>query len=350
MAETLETPSILLDAWDAYGSRDAIVKTDEVSADVSTNQVYRMQFESRHDVISKISGYGSYVHFRQDHYRIHEWIHRLRGTRYASFLAKVLLKDDTVFTYRDGDRWVVFYEKTEFYDFLPPKLTDEDIDSLGREVGLFHRACAEVTDRVRPTWQTVGSDVATLYDVLGNKEWRREHHFGDRAQDFLRAHCDAFLHNSDALGYHEWLKIPILIDWNIGNFSVGYDHTGFKFFSRWDYDWFRIEPRMLDFYFCARVVREEGDQNTFSYRPDPLLEPRFIRFLRAYHEVHRLTRDEVLFLKEAYRFFILNYVIRVGEHFFRPEICERLQTEAIDEYLPALEPVDLEPLCEALGL
>ena len=79
------------------------------------------------------------------------------------------------------------------------------------------------------------------------------------ATSFVRAHCDAFLGNADDLGYHEWTKVPVLIDWNIGNFSVGMDGEGFKFFSRWDYDWFRIEPRMLDFYFWPdRVILGGG--------------------------------------------------------------------------------------------
>src|SRR5690606_40376851 len=68
----------------------------------------------------------------------------------------------------------------------------------------------------------------------------------------------------------------------------------------------------------ARVVRNDGDQTFFSYRVDPFFEPSFGLFLRQYHRVNPLEETEVLFLKEAYRFFILNYVVRSGEHFFRP--------------------------------
>ncbi len=350
MPELVEptVPEILRSAWEAYGQRSEVVGITELSAKVSTNVVYKLSLSDDREVVAKISRYGSYVHFRQDHYRIHEWIHRLRGTRYASFLAPVLLKDDTVFTYREGDAWVAFYKKHEFYDFLPKVLTDADIDAFADEMALFHRACADVATRVHPTWQTLGSDVATLYDMLGSEQWLSQHQFGPHEREFLRAHCDAFLHNADELGYHEWQKIPVLIDWNIGNFSVGLEDDGFKFFSRWDYDWFRIEPRLLDLYFCARVVRAEGDQTAFSYTVDPFFEPRFVRFLRAYHQVYRLSEGEILFLKEAYRFFILNYVIRIGEHFFRPEICRRLQREAIDTYLPELEQTDFAPLAAAV--
>ena len=341
-------PPIVTAAWDAYGDRRDVIEVREVSANVSTNSVYLLVLEDEHNVIAKRSGYGSYVHFRQDHYRIHEWIHRLRGTRYANFLAPVLLKNGEVFTYREHDEWVVFYGQQPFYDFLPKRLDDTQVESFGEEMGLFHRACLEISDRVRPTWQSLGADVASLHDAIGSAEWRRERGFQKSAMSFVRAHCDAFLGNADDMGYHEWTKIPVLIDWNIGNFSVGMDGEGFKFFSRWDYDWFRIEPRMLDFYFCARVVRAEGDQTAFSYTADPFFEERFMAFLRAYHSVHPLTKEELLFLKEAYRFFILNYVLRVGEHFFRSDICTHLQHEAIEQYLPQLELLDFEPLLDVL--
>ena len=341
-------PPIVTAAWDAYGDRRDIIEVREVSANVSTNSVYLLVLEGEHNVIAKRSGYGSYVHFRQDHYRIHEWIHRLRGTRYANFLAPVLLKNGEVFTYREHDEWVVFYGQQPFYDFLPKQLDDTQVESFGEEMGLFHRACLEISDRVRPTWQSLGADVASLHDAIGSAEWRRERGFQKSATSFVRAHCDAFLGNADDMGYHEWTKIPVLIDWNIGNFSVGMDGEGFKFFSRWDYDWFRIEPRMLDLYFCARVVRAEGDQTAFSYTADPFFEERFMAFLRAYHAVHPLTKEELLFLKESYRFFILNYVLRVGEHFFRSDICTHLQHEAIEQYLPQLELLDFEPLLDVL--
>lgn len=341
-------PPIVTAAWDAYGDRREVLEIRELSANVSTNSVHLLMLDDGRAVVAKRSSYGSYVHFRQDHIRIHEWIHRLRGTRHASFLAEILTKNEEVFTYREKDEWVVFYGQQPFYDFLPKVLTDEQIEAFGEEMGLFHRSCFGISNRVRPTWQSLGADAASLHDAIGSSQWRRERGFSDTVTGFVRAHCDAFLANADALGYHEWNKIPVLIDWNIGNFSVGMDADGFKLFSRWDYDWFRIEPRMLDLYFCARVVREEGDQATFSYTVDPLFEPRFQKFLHAYHEVHRLTKEELLFLKEAYRFFVLNYVLRVGEHFFRPEICRRLQHEAVEDYLPNLELADFEPLLEVL--
>ena len=335
-------------AWVTLGQHRTVKDVKETSASVSTNRVYQLTLDDGHQVIAKVSSYGSYVHFRQDHTLINEWIRLFRRTRYRSLLAGVLTKDDKVFTYREGNCWAVFYEKVPFYDFLPPRLTDPQVISLGKEMARLHLASAKAAQELPPTWKSVGSDVATLFDFLGSKSWRAEREFPDEFEGVLRDQCEEFLSNSASLGYHTMQRMPVLIDWNIGNFSVGFDGGGFKLFSRWDYDWFRIEPRVLDFYFCARVSRDDGDQSVFSYLTSPLSEARFLAFLRAYHQVYPLEANDILMLKEAYRFFILNYVIRSGEHFFRPSICRRLFQEATDTYLPSLDRLDLRPLADKL--
>ena len=100
----------------------------------------------------------------------------------------------------------------------------------------------------------------------------------------------------------------MLIDWNLGNFSVDYHGDRFRLYSRWDYDWFRMDPRTLDFYFLSRVSSRTGDRTVFTYGPHTFVEPRFQLFLNAYHRVYPLRPNEVVFLREVYRFFILNYV------------------------------------------
>jgi hypothetical protein len=71
-------------------------------------------------------------------------------------------------------------------------------------------------------------------------------------------------------------------------------------------------------------------------------------FLVAYHRVFPLRPAEVLFIREAYRFFILNYVIRQGFSFFQPDLADRLRREAVLSYLPAAEQLDLRPLVDLL--
>lgn len=341
--------ALLHAAWDAYGEGDPIRGVLETSAGVSTNRVYRLELGSGSSVFAKLSSYGSFAHFRQDHVRVHQWSEQLAGTRYARFLAPVLLKGGRVFTYVGEGAWVVFYGEAERRGVLPRVLSERQIENLGAEVALFHRTCAGSAEQLDPTWQAMGADMATLYDRTKSAAAWAARGYAPEHASLVRQHCDLFFERAEALGYHRMPKLPVLTDWNRGNFSVAYDETGFRLFSRWDYDWFRIEPRTLDFYFFSRVVREEGDQTVFSYTVSPLLEPRFRRFVRAYHAVYPLTERELAFAGEAYRFFLLNYVIRTGQHFFAPQFFERLARETLTRYLSELEQTDFSPLLACLA-
>jgi Ser/Thr protein kinase RdoA (MazF antagonist) len=343
-----EVPDILFAAWEEFGDARTLSAVVEISATVSTNRVYRLVLSDAKELIAKVSSYGAFVHFREDHQRINQWARLLRYSRYRNFLAHVVERDGKVFTFKDGHRWVAFYQKVPFYDLLPRVLSPAEVAAFGRELALFHRASRWAGQHIAPTAKTVGSDIANLYDSLDNAEWCRVRGVTASVQKLLASHCDAFLDALEAVAFHAWPKLPILIDWNTGNFSVGYEGDGFKLFSRWDYDWFRIEPRVFDFYFASRVVRGSGDQTVFSYTTGPLLEQRFVAFLKAYHAILPLSEQEILFLAEAYRFFILNYVVRSGVHFFRPSIWQRLLTEALTEYLPSLASLDLRPLVDEL--
>jgi len=358
---SIEVPQIVRDAWEAYGDERSVVATEELSPHVSTNRVYRLVLSDQKRVIAKLSSYGSYVHFRQDHQLVDQWISLLRGGRFETLLARVLRQEERVFLHRgsvemqgpDGkpskaDAWVVFYREAPTRSMLSRVLTDPEIVSLARELAEFHRECDQIRGELRPTWKSLGSDVANLYDALASESWRREHNIYAGFEKLLRAQCDTFLDEAERLGYHRMHRIPVLIDWNLGNFSVTPTKPGFRLFSRWDYDWFRVEPRVLDFYFCSRVVGQVGDRTEFSYLVDPLFEQRFQLFLRTYHRIFPLTETELSFVKESYRFFILNYVIRLGEHFFSPSIWPRLVKEALDVYLPSLETRDFRQLLPAL--
>jgi hypothetical protein len=161
----------------------------------------------------------------------------------------------------------------------------------------------------------------------------------------LWKHTHRFLERLVEVGYDEWPKIPILIDWNLGNFSVETLADGrFRLYSRWDYDWFRIEPRLLDFYFLSRVSSSTGDRTRFTYGPHTLVEPSFLAFLDAYRSVFPMSDDEVAFLPEVYRFFILNYVVREGARFFRRDLCTQFRRDAVRTHLPALDVLDTSPL------
>ena len=335
-------------ALSAYAASRGIAAIEDCSNQVSTNVVYRVVFEDGGECFAKVSSYGSYVHFRQDHHQIDHWNSLMSGGRFAGFLAPVLADASGVFTHRRGGVWVALYAKAPFYDFLPKVLSDEQVDAFGRELAAFHLESLRVQPRMETSWKSVGSDIAILYDSLSAHDFIERCKLSPGDCALLEAHCERFLEQTRHLAYGRLPRIPVLQDWNITNFSVGLTDRGFRFFSRWDYDWFRLDSRVFDFYFAARVVRAEGDQDHFTYDAAPLLEPRFLRFLRAYHSVAPLTEAELRFVPEAYRFFLLNYVIRVGEHFFRPELCERLQREVVSEHLPALDVLDFSPLLDVL--
>ena len=343
------TPNIVSEGWLAYGDKRQLARVDEISAAVSTNRVYRLHLDDGTRVVAKVSSYGSYAHFRQDHQRIAHWTRLLRGSRFDDFLAPVLCRGDEPFLYREGPSWMALYAEVPSRQRLPRVLSEQEITSLGRELASFHAACTALAGDLSPTWKTLGSDIAQLREQLEHPWWCEARGIGNVSAEFLREHCDAFLLNADDFGYHNWTRIPLLVDWNTGNFSIDARPDGFRFFTRWDYDWFRIEPRTLDFYFMSRVVSEIGDRTEFTYGSGPLLEPRFRHFLAAYHEVNPLRPDELVFMKEAYRFFLLNYVVREGEHFFRPEVCETLRRDVIERHLPELAEADFSPLMDVIA-
>ena len=44
-----------------------------------------------------------------------------------------------------------------------------------------------------------------------------------------------------------------------------------------------------------------------------------------------------MMLKEMYRFFILNYVIKDGDRFFHSNLAKRLSKESFDTYIPNID-------------
>ena len=342
-------PETIRMAVAALGLEEQLVSSHNVSMLVSTNRVYRLEFSDGNELFAKLSSYGSFVHFREDHQLIHQWRMHLHGTPYENFLAAVLTHAGRPFTFRNGTEWVALYHKVPFYDFLQKRLSMDEVVAFGREMASFHLESARVAQYMDGSWKSMGSDVARLYDLLQTPDFAVSHGLSAEDCEVLKTQCDRFLEVAGELGYHRMQRIPVLVDWNTSNFSVGLDKRGFKFFSRWDYDWFRLEPRVLDFYFCARVVRDEGDCTVFTYNAEPLFEDRFKLFLAAYHQVFPLTRQDLLFLPEAYRFFLLNYLVRVGDHFFRPELRQRLTDEAVQVHLPRIDSLDFKPLLDVLS-
>ena len=346
----------LRQAWSDYGDPRAIVSVVEVSAKVSTNRVYRLHLDDGGSVVAKVSSYGSYFLFREDHDRIHRTRDLLQSTKWAGLLADVLTertppargRAPKVYTYYNGELWTAFYEDVPQGHSLPRILSETQVADLGEEMALLHRDCTDVSRRIPLSSKSIKSDAIHLLDLLSDKHSSLKFHYDAAQKQYLRGQCHEFLEQLDRFGYDDFARIPVLIDWNLGNFSVSVAKQHVRLFSRWDYDWFRMEPRLLDFYFLSRVSSRTGDKTRFTYASHTLLEPRFRTFLHAYHREFPLGERDVLFLAEAYRFFLLNYVVREGRHFFRHDIWRHLLHDVVDVHLPSLDDLDLRPLVDDL--
>ena len=339
---------IVATAWQDYDSSRSMQRIEDISALVSTNHVFRVRLENNDFVIAKVSYFGRYENFVEDHSLINVLANNLPAP-FDNFLSRSLLKKGELYTYRHEadtlDVWVVFYNPISVDRMLPKQLGSRQIDALGRQLAQFHRACTNLKNTL-PDWsKTLRRDMEDLSAWLKGPDGKAKHL--DNIYS-IEKQMSFFEENTEALDAHSWFSIPVFLDWNIGNFSVTQD---VQFFSRWDYDWFRMSSRVFDFYFFSRVCSSLGDRSVFSYGPDTMLEKGFIRFLSAYNEVYPLSREELEFLPEAYRFFILNYVIRHGRYFFQEIYATKLEREAFTHYFPRLEEISMvDKICDFLRL
>ncbi|RIV20775.1 hypothetical protein DYU11_22350 [Fibrisoma montanum] len=341
-------PAIIREAWRGFDASQTIQTIEDISARVSTNHVFRVRFDNGDIVIAKLSYFGKYEHFKEDHRIIQALANNLLYP-FENVLAKSLLKNNQVYTYRykEGlvDAWVVFYNPIRTMNKMPRRLEEHHIRTLGTQIAKFHKACARVSSVLPKSSKTLRSDIQGLLDILDSESGQFEHR---NHVDTLREQCDIFLKNRQKLVAGTVETMPVFVDWNIGNFSVT---DNLELFSRWDYDWFRISYRVMDFYFFSRVTSDVGDRTVFSYFIGPLMEDRFILFLQEYHKVYPLTENEVRFMKEAYRFFILNYVIKYGRYFFHRTYATKLQREAYEIYFPSIDQqFDADKILRALNI
>ncbi len=338
---------IVREAVEYYDNSKVISAITDISAKVSTNYVYRIKFTDGNIIIAKLSYFGKFEHFVEDHSIINSLANNLPAP-FENVLARSLIKGNSLYVHRHQssliDAWVVFYRPMRVKKKLPKRLNDDQIVKLAKSFARFHKACNSIRNTLPPSSKTLHVDIYHLLDILETKEGQHEHRMH---LDLIRKQCNTFLKNVEQLEADKLDSIPVFVDWNIGNFSVT---PNFELYSRWDYDWFRVSSRMMDFYFFSRIVSEVGDKTLFTYEIDRFMEDRFILFLQAYHKEYPLKEVEILYLKETYRFFLLNYVIKYGRYFFHELFATRLQQDVYNEHLPTIdEKFNPEPLLNALN-
>jgi len=284
----IDFTTIVNHAWAAYDSSRPIKSISDISARVSTNHVYKIIFPEGDFVIAKLSYFGKYDHFIEDHSIINVLANNL-NTPFNHFLARSLIKGNQLFVhrYKDSliDAWVVFYNPVTIDQKLPARLNHTQIERLGEEFAAFHKACSRVSNTLPPSSKTLKSDLYHLLDILSTDFGQFEHRL---YASVIQEQCERFFTNSDLL---------------------------------------RI------------------------YNISTLMEDRFMLFLKAYHRVYPLTETEIRFIPEVYRFFILNYVIKDGRYFFHEIYATKLQKEAYSTYLPSIEKeFNADKLLRALAL
>lgn len=339
-------------AWSSFDSERVIVEVADTSPRVSTNSVYRAALSDGSVVYGKVSSYGSYFLFAEDHDRLFRSTDLLRGGPFEDFLAPVLGRETPrgprPFTWYDGRLWVAFYEEARRAESLPPRLDPASIGDLAADMARFHSECRRIAPHLPASSNSIKSDAIHLLDLLSSPFAPRNFDLAPEHVGLMWKHTHDFLLALEDVRYDSWDRIPILVDWNLGNFSIRRDEMGHvRLFSRWDYDWFRIESRLLDFYFLSRVSSATGDRTHWTYSPHTLVEPSFVDFVESYCRVDPLSEDEIRFLPQAYRFFVLNYVVREGARFFRPDLCAKFRNDAARVYLPAADKLDVSPLLRA---
>ncbi len=341
----IDFTTIVKYAWMAYDTSRSIKSITDISAMVSTNHVYKVLLNNRSYVIAKISYFGRYEHFVEDHTIINVLANNLPSP-FENFLARSLIGGKELFVHRFQnnlvDAWVVFYKPIKISKRLPKRFDSEQINALGKQFAIFHQTCTDIRNTLPPSSKTLQTDIHDLLYSIQSEEYELRNY-----KDLIGKHCELFLENTEKLEVDKFPKIPVFVDWNIGNFSVS---RTYKLFSRWDYDWFRMSSRILDFYFLSRIVSDVGDRTVFTYNIEVLMENRFLQFLKSYHEVYPLQKNEVLFMKEAYRFFILTYVIKYGRYFFHEIYANKLQKEALEQHLPSIDRFDAEGILRVLQI
>src|ERR1700749_3514114 len=141
----ITSADIIKKAWQEYDPTKIISRVIDISVKVSTNYVFHVWFEDGDMIVAKLSYFGKYEHFKEDHRIIHSLSNNLLYP-FDNLLAKSLLKNNHVYTYRHRkgktDAWVVFYNPSRVMQRMPPRLQEGHIRSFGRQIAKFHLACS----------------------------------------------------------------------------------------------------------------------------------------------------------------------------------------------------------------
>src|SRR6056297_2742228 len=126
---------IVREAVREYDSSKRVVDVSDISAQVSTNHVYRIKFSDGNMIIAKLSYFGKYEHFVEDHSIINSLANNLPSP-YENVLARSLIKGNSLFVHRHQssliDAWVVFYRPMKVRKRMPRRMDETQITKLAK--------------------------------------------------------------------------------------------------------------------------------------------------------------------------------------------------------------------------
>ena len=214
----IDFTAIIKEAWIAYDSSREIRMITDISAQVSTNHVYQIVLKDKSILIGKLSYFGKYEHFVEDHTIINSLSNNLPAP-FANFLARSLMKGNTLFVHRHQteviDAWVVFYRPIKIKHRPPRRLSEEQIIKLGKQFALFHKACHSIRHTLPPSSKTMEVDIRHLLQIMETDLGRHEYRMHE---GLIRQQASLFFNSMECLQANSLDKIPVFVDWNIGNF------------------------------------------------------------------------------------------------------------------------------------
>ena len=101
------------------GAKADVTDITDLSPNVSQNSVFQITLGDGRQLIAKISNFGEYNRFLEDHTIIHQWVQLLKPTPYQKFLAVPVTSEQGIFNANLGDRWLVMYHKAPKKTSLP---------------------------------------------------------------------------------------------------------------------------------------------------------------------------------------------------------------------------------------
>jgi len=196
---TVNFTEIVKEAWYDYDPGKEIASIYDISAMVSTNHVFKIEFNEGTEIIAKLSYFGKFEHFEEDHQLINILANEL-ASPYDNFLSKSLTKNDELYTYRYKnsilDVWVVFYQPILSKVKLPKKQDEGTIKRLGEELGRFHMACDDVSDKIPKFLKTMQYDMGHLLDIMDTDLGKYLHR---GFEDVIKIQVNTFFENIDKL-------------------------------------------------------------------------------------------------------------------------------------------------------